>query len=57
MIMAPYSIGQGVDISADGNIVIYGARNYDGPPGSTDSGHAAVYQRTSTGNLFLDTFG
>jgi hypothetical protein len=45
----PYSIGQGVDISADGNIVIYGAREYDGPPGGSDSGHAAVYKRTPTG--------
>ena len=45
----PYYIGQGVDISADGNTVIYGAREYDGPPGSTNSGHAAVYQRTDTG--------
>ena len=46
---APYNIGQGVDISADGNIVIYGAREYDGPPGNSNSGHAAVYQRTNTG--------
>jgi hypothetical protein len=29
----PYNIGQGVDISADGNIVIYGTREYDGSPG------------------------
>ncbi|MEL0311743.1 MAG: hypothetical protein VW970_06730, partial [Candidatus Poseidoniales archaeon] len=47
--LAPYNIGQGVDISADGNIVIYGAREYDGPPGNSNSGHAAVYQRTNTG--------
>ena len=32
--LAPNNIGQGVDISADGNIVIYGAREYDGPPGN-----------------------
>ena len=41
---APNNIGQGVDISADGNIVIYGAREYDGPPGGSNSGHAAVYK-------------
>jgi hypothetical protein len=47
--LRPRYLGQGVDISADGNTVIYGAREYDGPPGNSDSGHAAVYQRTNTG--------
>ena len=49
--LAPYNIGQGVDISADGNIVIYGARDYGGSPGGSNSGHAAVYKRTPTGYL------
>ena len=59
--LAPYNIGQGVDISADGNIVIYGARDYGGSPGGSNSGHAAVYKRTPTGatswSLIGDFYG
>ena len=52
--LAPYNIGQGVDISADGNIVIYGARDYGGSPGGSNSGHAAVYKRTPTRGYLLE---
>ena len=59
--LAPQNIGQGVDISADGNIVIYGARDYGGSPGGSNSGHAAVYKRTPTGatswSLIGDFYG
>ena len=59
--LAPNNIGQGVDISADGNIVIYGARDYGGSPGGSNSGHAAVYKRTPTGatswSLIGDFYG
>ena len=44
----PNFTGQGVDISADGNIVVYGSKVYDGDNG-TDSGYAAVYQRSTSG--------
>ena len=44
----PNFTGQGVDISSDGNIVIYGAQRHDGAAGN-DSGYAAVYRRTPTG--------
>ena len=41
--------GQALDISADGNIVIYGAMSHDGTSIGANSGKAAVYKRTPTG--------
>ena len=43
----PNFTGQGVDISSDGNIVVYGSQRHDGAAGN-DSG-AAVYRRTPAG--------
>ena len=44
----PNFTGQGVDISSDGNVVIYGAQRHDGAAGN-NSGYAAVYRRTPSG--------
>ena len=44
----PYYNGQGVDLSADGNTVVFGSL-YSDPNGLSDAGRAAVYKRTPNG--------
>ena len=44
----PYYNGQGVDLSADGNTVVFGSL-YSDPNGIDDAGRAAVYKRTPNG--------
>ena len=44
----PHYNGQGVDLSADGNTVVFGSL-YSDPNGIGDAGRAAVYKRTPNG--------